>query len=113
MKMKAVIKNARTFAAVAVLALAITACSSGGGGAEEKYQAVFGKINSTWKVYEVKQEGENTIIRVEASDVVPFGEAKKALDSLQASEPKLKGYVEFYNKEVGIVLRKVEIVPAS
>ncbi len=113
MKMEAVIKNVKTFTAVAVLALAFTACSSGGGGAEDKFQAAFTKVNPSWKVYEVKQEGENTIIRVEASDVVPFGEAKKALDSLQATDPKLKGYVEFYNKEVGMVLRKLEIVPAT
>lgn len=113
MKMDAVIKNVKTFAAVAVLALAFTACSSGGGGEEDKYQAAFTKINPAWKVYEVKKEGENTIIRVEAADVVPFAEAKKALDALQAADPKLKGYVEFYNKEVGIVLRKLEIMPAT
>lgn len=114
MKMDAVIRNVKTLAAVAVLALVFTACSSGGGGSEEdKYQDAFTKINPAWKVYEVKKEGENTIIRVEAADVVPFAEAKKALDALQAADPKLKGYVEFYNKEVGIVLRKLEIMPAT
>ncbi|MBI5636671.1 MAG: hypothetical protein HZA03_01740 [Nitrospinae bacterium] len=112
MKMDAVIRNVKTLAAVAVLALVFTACSSGGG-EEDKYQAAFTKINPEWKVYEVKKEGENTIIRVEAADVVPFAEAKKALDALQAADPKLQGYVEFYNKEVGIVLRKLEIMPAT
>lgn len=115
MKMDAVIRNVKTLAAVAVLALVFTACSSGGGGGgdEDKYQAAFTKINPAWKVYEVKKEGENTVIRVEAADVVPFAEAKKALDALQAADPKLKGYVEFYNKEVGMVLRKLEIMPAT
>lgn len=114
MKMKAVFKNVKTIAAVAVLALAFTACSGGGGGgAEGQYQAVFSKINPAWNVYEVKKEGTNTVIRVEVADVVPFAEAKKALDALQAADPKLAGYIEFYNKEVGIVLRKVEIVPAT
>ncbi len=111
MKMDAVIKNVKTLAAVAVLALAF-ACS-GGGGAEDKFQAAFSKVNPAWKVYEVKKEGTNTIIRVEAADAVPFAEAKKALDALLAVDPKLTGYVEFYNKEVGMVLRKLEIVPAS
>lgn len=111
MKLDAVIKNVKTLAAVAVLALAFTACS--GGGPEEKYQDAFSKINPTWQVYEVKQEGTNTVIRVEVADVVPFAEAKKALDALQAAEPQLTGYIEFYNKEVGIVLRKVEIMPAT
>lgn len=116
MKMKAVINNVKSIMAVVVLTLAVTACSSGGGGggaAEEKYQAVFSKINPAWQVYEVKTEGTNTVIRVEVADVVPFADAKKALDAIQASEPKLTGYIEFYNKEVGIVLRKVEIMPAT
>ncbi len=114
MKMDAVIKSVTMFAMAAMLALTFTACSSGGsGGAEDKYQAAFTKVNPSWKVYEVKQEGDNTIIRVEAADVVPFAEAKKVLDALQASDPKLKGYVEFYNKEVGMVLRKLEIMPAT
>ncbi len=113
MKMNAVIKNVKTLAVVAMLALAATACTSGGGGVEDKYQEALNKVNPAWKVYEVKKEGESTVIRVEAADVVPFAEAKKALDSLQAADPKLSGYVEFYNKEVGMVLRKLEIVPAT
>ena len=112
MRMDAVIKNMKAFAAVAVIALAFTACS-GGGGLEDKYQNALTKVNPAWKVYEVKKEGESTIIRVEAGDAVPFAEAKKALDSLLAVDPKLKGYVEFYNKEVGMVLRKLEITPTT
>jgi hypothetical protein len=94
-----------------VSAAAFFACS--GGGPEDKYEAVLKKVNPSWKVYEVKQEGTNTVIRVEAADVVPFPEAKKALEALQAMDPKLSGYVEFYNKEVGMVLRKLEIMPAT
>lgn len=112
MKMNvAIIKNVKAFAVVAVLVLAVTACSNGG--PAEKYQAALIKINPAWKIYEVQKNGENTIIRVEASDVVPFAEAKKALEALQSTDPKLAGYVEFYNKEVGMVLRKLEIIPAT
>ncbi len=113
MKMDVAIKSLRVVAVAAMLVLTFTACSGGGGGAEDKYQAAFTAVNPAWKVYEVKHEGENTIIRVESDAVVPFKDAKKVTDAIQASDPKLKGYIEFYNKEVGMVLRKMEIMPAT
>lgn len=100
-------------AALAVLlAVAMmTACDSGG--AEGAYQKVFKEQNSEWELFEVKKEGDMTILRVEVTDVVPFDAAKKAMEALQKQDPKLKGYIEFYNSEVGMVLRKVEIVPLT
>jgi len=110
--MKNKLKFIMVLALTVVSALSLFACSSSSG-PEDKYEAVLKKVNPSWKVYEVKQEGTNTVIRVEAADVVPFPEAKKALEALQAMDPKLSGYVEFYNKEVGMVLRKLEIMPAT
>lgn len=109
--MKMILKNVKMLSAVTMLALAFAACSNGG--PMETYQTALNKINPSWKVYEVQKVGESTVIRVEAADVVPFAEAKKALEALQSTDPKLAGYVEFYNKEVGMVLRKLEIVPAT
>ncbi|VAX17676.1 hypothetical protein MNBD_NITROSPINAE01-1226 [hydrothermal vent metagenome] len=97
---------------VAVFAIGlVSACTSSG--PEDKYQDALNAINKTWSVYEVKQDGKNTIIRVEVTDVVSFKDAKKAMKALQAIEPELTGYVEFYNSEVGMTLRKLEIFPGS
>ena len=68
MKKESILKTFTMFALAAIVALTVGACSSGGGGAEEKYQSHFTKVNPKWKVYEVKQEADNTIIRVEADD---------------------------------------------
>lgn len=110
MMKRTILKTLSAMSVSVMLVFAFTACSSG---PESKYEEVLTKVNPAWKVFEVKQEGNNTIIRVEASDVIPFAEAKKAMEALQAMDPKLTGYVEFYNKEVGMVLRKLEIVPAT
>ncbi len=105
------LKNLMIAVVAVVATLSAASCSSSSSGPESKYESALQKVNPSWKVYEVKQEGPNTVIRVEAGDVVPFPQAKKALEALQAVDPKLVGYVEFYNKEVGMVLRKLEIVP--
>lgn len=105
---------AAIFVLVAALPLFTAGCSGGGGGGDmDKYQKVLEKINPNWKVFEVKGEGANLTIRVEADANVPFQEAKKAEEALHKVDPKLAGYLEFFNKQVGIVLRKVELVPAT
>lgn len=104
---------AAIFVFVAALPIFSMGCSGGGGGDVDKYQKVIEKINPEWKVFEVKGDSSNIVIRVEAGANVPFPEAKKAEEALHKLDPKLAGYLEFFNKEVGIVLRKVELVPAT
>lgn len=88
-------------------------CSSGG--IEDEFAKALSGINKDWVLYEVKQRGNATVIKVEVLNAskVPFKQAKKAMEALQKIDPKLAGYIEFYNAEVGIVLRKVEIIPAA
>ncbi|MFQ5430966.1 MAG: hypothetical protein ACE5EN_00500 [Nitrospinota bacterium] len=107
------IKRLIVLGLILVPLMVFQACTSGG--VEDKYAKVFSDINKDWELYEVKQAGGSTIIKVEVinSDKVPFKEAKKAMEALQKMDPKLSGYIEFYNSEVGIVLRKVEIIPAA
>ena len=105
------------------LALTLAACTdSGGGGAggagvsgdnEDKYTQALASINKEWKVSEMKKEKEMTVIRVEVDDNVPFAEGKKAVDAIQKADPKFNGYVEFFNGQVGMVIRKLEIFPAT
>ncbi len=78
---------------------------------DTKFAKIFSDINKDWVLYEVKKKGKTVVIKVEVSANVPFKEAKKALEAIQKSDPKLEGYIEFYNAEVGMVLRKVEIIP--
>ena len=107
-------KNGFIAVVLALLAaplLFATGCS--GGGEQGKYQQVLEKVNPNWKVFEVKGEGTNLLIRVEAGESVSFADAKKAEEALHKADPKLAGFLEFYNKDVGIVLRKIELIPAT
>jgi len=99
-------------ALVLATGLAFSGCTSGND-MESKYAKIFSDINKDWGLYEVKKNGNSIIIRVEVSAVVPFKQAKKALAEIQRIDPKLEGYIEFYNADVGMVLRKVEIIPAT
>lgn len=94
------------------LSIAIGACSAGSE-QEQKFAKVFSDINKDWQLYEVEAKGGNTIIRVEVSDNVSFKAGKNAMEELQKIDPKLKGFIEFYNAKVGIVLRKVELIPLT
>lgn len=96
-----------------VAGLTFGGCSSGG--VEDEFAKAISEVNKDWVLYEVKQVGNATVIKVEVinSSKVPFRQAKKAMEALQKIDPKLAGYIEFYNAEVGIVLRKVEIIPAA
>jgi hypothetical protein len=102
--------------------LTLAACTGGGssgGGAgvsgdnEDKYTQALASINKTWKVSEMKKEKDSTIIRVEVEENVQFAEGKKAADAIQKTDPKFNGYVEFFNGQLGMVIRKVEIFPAT
>lgn len=94
-----------------VAGLIFGGCTSDG--IEDKFAKALSDVDKNWELYEVKQVGDHTVIKVEVynTDKVPFKEAKKAMEALQKIDPKLAGYIEFYNSEVGIVLRKVEIIP--
>ena len=100
----------KAWALVLIAGLVVVACDSGTD-QESKYAKIFSELNEDWSLYEIVQQGNMTVIRVEVTDVVPFKEAKKALAAIQKDSPKLEGYIEFYNSEVGMVLRKVEIIP--
>lgn len=109
----------RNFKKGSVLAclLLVTGLIAGGcssGGIEDEFADAISAVNKNWELYEVKQVRGATVIKVEVfnSAKVPFKEAKRAMEALQKIDPKLSGYIEFYNSEVGIVLRKVEIIPA-
>ncbi len=111
--MRNLIKGFVLLCLLPVAGLIYGGCTSGG--VEDKFAKAISEVNKNWELYEVKQVGNATVIKVEVfnSDKVPFKEAKKALEALQKIDPKLAGYIEFYNSEVGIVLRKVEIIPAA
>jgi hypothetical protein len=108
---------------VFTLALALAACTGSGGGGggsagvsgdnEDKYTQALASINKAWKVSEMKKDKDQTIIRVEVDDNVPFAEGKKAADAIQKADPKFNGYVEFFNGQIGMVIRKLEIFPAT
>lgn len=112
---------------VFTLALTLAACTgpsgdgSGGGGAgagasgdnEDKYAQALVSINKTWKVSDMKKDKDSTTIRVEAEENVSFAEGKKAAEAIQKADPKFNGYLEFFNGQVGMVIRKVEIFPAT
>lgn len=103
---------------VFTLALTLAACTGGGdgggdGGAEEKYSQAIASVNKDWKIAEMKKEKEMTVIRIEVDDNVPFAEGKKVVDAIQKTDPKFNGYVEFFNGQVGMVIRKLEIFPAT
>lgn len=102
----------RVWVAILFSGLALAACESGDD-RDSKYAKIFSDLNKDWALYEIVMQGKMTVIRVEVSDVVPFKEAQKALAAIQKDDPKLEGYIEFYNSEVGMVLRKVEIIPAG
>lgn len=95
-----------------VVGITLSACSSGSG-VEEKFDKALKDIDKEWQLYEVKKQGDNTIIRIEVDKNVTFKEGEKAKAALQKIDPQLKGYIEFYNSEVGMVLRKVEIFPPT
>ncbi|MBF0170069.1 MAG: hypothetical protein HQK87_03095 [Nitrospinae bacterium] len=106
----------RALLAVAALcALGATSCEMlfGPSGPEAKYQEALQSVNPAWSVYEVTNEGQSVVIRVEVDETVPFDQGKKAGEAIQAIEPQFSGYVEFFNSEVGMVLRKLEIFPAT
>lgn len=110
---------------VFTIALTLAACTGpsggGGGGAdagasgdnEDKYAQALVSINKTWKVTEMKKSADSTTIRVEAEENVSFAEGKKAAEAIQKVDPKFNGYLEFFNGQVGMALRKVEIFPAT
>lgn len=98
--------------AFSLIILAVSGCDSGSD-AEAKYQKALNSVNDKWEIYEVTKKGDSTIIRVEVNDNVPFKLSKKAGEAIQKVDPAFNGYVEFFNSEVGIVLRKVEIFPAT
>lgn len=96
------------------LALTLAACVGGGGGEEEdKFSQALASVNKEWKVSEMKKEKDMTIIRIEVNDNIPFAEGKKAADAVQKADPKFTGYVEFFNGQLGMVIRKFEIFPAT
>lgn len=99
--------------AVFTIVLALAACTSGGGDAEDKYAQALASVNQAFKIAEMTQEKGMTVIRVEVDDNVPFAEGKKAMEAIQKADPKFTGYVEFYNGQIGMVIRKVEILPAT
>jgi hypothetical protein len=109
--MRGLIKGLVVLCALLGSGLIFQACTSGG--VEDQYAKALSDINKDWQLYEVKKQGDSTIIRVEVSDVVSFKDGKKAMIALQKIDPQLTGYIEFYNAEVGMVLRKVEIFPSS
>ncbi len=85
----------------------------GPSGPEAMYQDALQTVDTKWAVYEVTNEGGMTVVRVEVDENITFDQGKRASDAIQKAEPAFNGYVEFFNSEVGMVLRKVEITPAT
>jgi len=94
-----------------LVAITLAACTSGGSGEEDKFAAALSKLNKDWQLYEVKKKGDQTIIKVEVSENVTFKQGEAAKAALKKIDPKLTGYIEFYNSDVGMTLRKVEMFP--
>jgi hypothetical protein len=93
--------------------LTLAACTGGGGDSEGPYAAALASVNKDWLISEMKKEKDMTIIRIEVGENVAFADGKKAMEAIQKADPKFNGYLEFFNSEVGMVIRKVEIFPAT
>jgi ketosteroid isomerase-like protein len=113
--MKAVTSKWKYLPLALLLFVSLTACDAlfGSSGPEASYQAALSSVDEKWEIYEVIVQDGSTVIRVEVDDTVPFDKAKLAAAAIQAAEPQFNGYVEFFNSEVGMVLRKLEIFPAT
>lgn len=101
-------RKAAAMIAAAGFVLAFAACTSGDD-RTDKFAAALSELDSGWQLYEVKDEGGKTIIKVEVGENVTFQQGEKAKEALLKIDPDLKGYIEFYNSQVGMTLRKVEI----
>mgnify|MGYP000181580146 CR=1 FL=1 len=110
--MRVLIKRLIVLGLIVGTGMIFQACTSGNG-VEDQYAKALSDIDKDWQLYEVKKQGDSTVIHVEVSKVVSFKDSKKAMAAIQKITPQFTGYIEFYNSDVGIVLRKVEIFPSS
>ena len=103
---------------IGVLALALTvgllsAGCFGGDEVEDRFADALNELNESWELYELKQQGDKTIMMVEVTDNVTFKEGQEAMKRVLAIDPNYTGMIEFYNSEVGMTLRKVEVFPGA
>lgn len=107
--MNLLMKKFAVLLTVVGIAFAGAACTSGGDERVDKFAAALQELNEGWQLYEVKDEGGKTVIKVEVGENVTFQQGETAKEALLKIDPNLEGYIEFYNSQVGMTLRKVEI----
>jgi len=112
--MRILVKSVFLCTVIALVGTTFYACSSGGNPNEGKYVDAIKAIDSSWDLYEITEDKSgHTNFKIEVSDVVKFDKAKKTIEAFQKIDPKVSGMVEWYNSDVGMTLRKMEILPAT
>ncbi len=112
--MRIIVKSLFLGAVIALTCTSFYACSSGGNPNEDKFADAIKAIDSSWDLYEITaDDAGHTNFKIEVADVVKFDQAKKTIKALQEIDPTLSGMVEWYNADVGMTLRKMEILPAT
>ncbi|MDH5756803.1 MAG: hypothetical protein OEZ55_09065 [Nitrospinota bacterium] len=110
-KKSAMALSAGLLAVVLALAVGCTKGGDEGSNMEDKYASALAELNPDWVLYEIGESRGAVTIKVEAQEIVNFQEAKKAVEAIQAVDPKFQGYIDFFDAKTGTVVRKMEIMP--
>ena len=106
-------KGFTALALVLTVGLISAGCVGGGNETEDKFADALRALNEDWELYEVKTRGDKTIMMIEVLDNVTFKEGQAAMKEVLTIDPNYNGMLEFYNSEVGMTLRKVEVFPGA
>jgi len=93
--------------------VSVSACTSGGGGFEGQLADALKGIDETWELYEIKETPNGPVVMIEVGDNVSFKQGEVAKAAVTKLNPEFKGMLEFYNSEVGMTIRRVDIFPGS
>lgn len=106
-------KSIYLFSVVSLLVgLALAGCESAND-MESKFATALSDVNKDWQLYEIVKSRGALTIKVEVSEIIPFKEAKKAVDAIGKADPEFAGYIDFIDSKTGTVVRKMEIIPQT
>lgn len=106
-------KRIGALALVLVVGLLSAACIGGGDDVEDRFADALSGLNEDWELYELTQRGDKQTMMVEVLDNVTFKEGQAAMKKVLEIDPNYNGFIEFYNSQVGMTLRKVEVFPGA
>ncbi|MDH5541673.1 MAG: hypothetical protein OEY64_01780 [Nitrospinota bacterium] len=93
--------------------MSLAACTSGGGGFEGDLADALKKMDESWELYEIRETQNGPVVMIEVNDNVTFKQGEEAKAEVTKLNPEFKGMLEFYNSEVGMTIRRVDIFPGS